>query len=311
MLSSQESKKQTILEEIKRKAPGKGLGAAPESPDHSNSSDDSFEYTNDDKTESESDSEHGDKNDKSVNEDKSVDLENDDSNKDSCNDKDQIADFVIHPETQIHSLGVTTTSTEDFTSVANGDLDHKPSQYRRSHDDQDLPKDHKGETRNIRVQETDEPRQEEEQEHDKQSDVPSNLNPIWFQKTVKELPEQSLFNKLVDAEEEPEENELQNCPAFELSKGRFKNSVELQYNLEQCHLALTDKIDWANPEGYRFHDDLSQPLPLVGPPGIKTIPISYCYNHDLEYLMHRNEEKKYALSASKIKATRYKDEGIE
>ncbi|GJU81020.1 hypothetical protein Tco_1283385 [Tanacetum coccineum] len=144
--------------------------------------------------------------------------------------------------------------------------------------------------------------------HNKQSNVPSNLNPIWFQKTVEELPEQSLFNELVDAEEEPKENELQNCS---LLKGRFKNSVELQYNLEQCRFALLDKIDWANLEGYRFHDDLSQPLPLVGPLGIKTIPISYCYNHDLEYLMHKNEEKKFALSASKIKATRYEDEGIE
>ncbi|GJU46531.1 hypothetical protein Tco_1203797 [Tanacetum coccineum] len=92
---SKESKKQTILEEIKRKAPGKGLGAAPESPDHSNSSDDSSEYTNDDKTESESDSKHGDENDKSVNEDESADSENDDSNKDSCNDKDQTANFKV------------------------------------------------------------------------------------------------------------------------------------------------------------------------------------------------------------------------
>ncbi|GKD69540.1 hypothetical protein Tco_1323630, partial [Tanacetum coccineum] len=135
---------------------------------------------------------------------------------------------------------------------------------------------------------------------------------------------------LVDAEEEPEEHELQNgsvvmfgkCmkkflnkdkitkedlegPAFELLKKRFKNSGKLAYNLEQYHIALTDKIDWANPEGNRFHDDLSKPLPLVGPPGRKTIPISYFFNHDLEYLKYGNEEKKYALSVTKIKVARY------
>nr|GEX03622.1 hypothetical protein [Tanacetum cinerariifolium] len=45
-IQSKESKKQSILEEIQRKALRKGSGAAPESPDHS----DSFESSNDDKT---------------------------------------------------------------------------------------------------------------------------------------------------------------------------------------------------------------------------------------------------------------------
>ncbi|GKG03165.1 hypothetical protein Tco_0310801, partial [Tanacetum coccineum] len=60
--------------------------------------------------------------------------------------------------------------------------------------------------------------------------------------------------------------------------------------MEQCHLALTDKIDWANPEGNRFNLDLRKPLPLVGPLGQKKIPISYFFNHDLEYLKYGNEE---------------------
>ncbi|GJU01434.1 hypothetical protein Tco_1111772 [Tanacetum coccineum] len=143
-------------------------------------------------------------------------------------------------------------------------------------------------------------------------------------------------NELVDAEEEPEEHELLNgsvvmfgkCmkkllnkdkitkealegSAFELLQKRFKNSVDLEYNLEHCHLALTDKIDRANPEGHRFHGDLSKPLPLVGPLGRKTIPISYFFNRDLEYLKYGNVEKKYDLSVTKIKAARYKQEGIE
>ncbi|GKB94112.1 hypothetical protein Tco_0980249 [Tanacetum coccineum] len=98
-------------------------------------------------------------------------------------------------------------------------------------------------------------------------------------------------------------------PAFELLQKRFKNSVDLEYNWEQCHLALTNKIDWANPEGHRSHADLSKPLPLVGPPGRKTIPISYFFNRD--YLKYGNVEKKYDLSVTKIKAARYEQEGIE
>ncbi|GJT36266.1 hypothetical protein Tco_0926685 [Tanacetum coccineum] len=79
--------------------------------------------------------------------------------------------------------------------------------------------------------------------------------------------------------------------AFELLKNMFKNSIELEYNLEQCHLALTEKIDWTNPKGERFHNDLSKPLPLTGAPSRKTIPTMYFLNNDLEYLSHGNEEK--------------------
>ncbi|GJT10097.1 hypothetical protein Tco_0857139 [Tanacetum coccineum] len=50
--------KQAILEEIKRKDIGEGSGAAPESLDHSSSSDDSSESATDDKTESERDLDH-------------------------------------------------------------------------------------------------------------------------------------------------------------------------------------------------------------------------------------------------------------
>ncbi|GKE49653.1 hypothetical protein Tco_1480911, partial [Tanacetum coccineum] len=78
-----------------------------------------------------------------------------------------------------------------------------------------------------------------------------------------------------------------------------------------CYLAMTDKIDWENPEGDRFHTDMSKPLPLEGPPGRKTIPMRYFFNKDLEYLKHGNQEKKYALLLSKVKVKRYKQEGIE
>ncbi|GKA23414.1 hypothetical protein Tco_0709376, partial [Tanacetum coccineum] len=56
-----------------------------------------------------------------------------------------------------------------------------------------------------------------------------------------------------------------------------------------------------NPEGNRFHDELSKPLPLKGPSGRKSIPTRYFFNNELEYLKHGNQENKYALSLSKVK----------
>nr|GEZ49465.1 hypothetical protein [Tanacetum cinerariifolium] len=87
-IGAKERKRQWILEEI-RKALGEGLGAAPNSPNHSDSSDNSiWESTDDDKTESDKDSNHRDDNDDS---DKDLDHrdDNDDYGKDFDAEEDQ------------------------------------------------------------------------------------------------------------------------------------------------------------------------------------------------------------------------------
>nr|GFA49752.1 hypothetical protein [Tanacetum cinerariifolium] len=48
-----------------------------------------------------------------------------------------------------------------------------------------------------------------------------------------------------------------------------------------------------------------------GPPSRKKIPVTYYFNHDLEYLKYKMKEKTYALLVIKIKDARYEDEGIE
>ncbi|GJY18095.1 hypothetical protein Tco_0389586 [Tanacetum coccineum] len=49
---------------------------------------------------------------------------------------------------------------------------------------------------------------------------------------------------------------------YNLLKGTCKSCVELEYNIEECYWALSDQLDWNNPEGNHCPYDLSKPLPL-------------------------------------------------
>ncbi|GKB87775.1 hypothetical protein Tco_0960047 [Tanacetum coccineum] len=86
--------------------------------------------------------------------------------------------------------------------------------------------------------------------------------------------------------------------------GTCQSSIELEYNIEECFKALTDKLDWENPEGDRCPFDLSKPLPLKGHPGHLTVAVEYFFNNDLEYLKSIDLERKYTTS-------NYKDEGCK
>ncbi|GJR96429.1 hypothetical protein Tco_0268603 [Tanacetum coccineum] len=99
-------------------------------------------------------------------------------------------------------------------------------------------------------------------------------------------------------------------PAYKLVRPFHKN-LFLQFQMEECHLLLTDQIDLMNPEGSQVMHDISKPLPLGGPPGQVTIQTQYFFNRDLEYLVLGNKERRHALSISKLKAAYYPDFGLE
>ncbi|GKD91856.1 hypothetical protein Tco_1371693 [Tanacetum coccineum] len=52
-------------------------------------------------------------------------------------------------------------------------------------------------------------------------------------------------------------------PAFRLLKGTCSNYAELEYDFEECYKALSEKLDWENPEGGDYPFDISKPLPLI------------------------------------------------
>ncbi|GJR32895.1 hypothetical protein Tco_1109127 [Tanacetum coccineum] len=100
-------------------------------------------------------------------------------------------------------------------------------------------------------------------------------------------------------------------PTFNLVKAFHKNSVFLQFQMDECHKLLTNKVDLSNPEGHQIPQNLNEPLPLGGPPGQVTIQPQFFFNKDLEYLLTGDKERKIALSISKLKAARYLDFGLE
>nr|GEV74659.1 hypothetical protein [Tanacetum cinerariifolium] len=78
-------------------------------------------------------------------------------------------------------------------------------------------------------------------------------------------------------------------PAFELLKGTCKSLTELEYHLEECSKATTERLDWHNPEGKPYPFDLSKPLSLVGDHrGHQGIFQDFFINNDPEYLKGRD-----------------------
>ncbi|GKA50278.1 hypothetical protein Tco_0743351 [Tanacetum coccineum] len=83
-------------------------------------------------------------------------------------------------------------------------------------------------------------------------------------------------------------------PTFNLVKAFHKNSVFLQYQMDE----------------YQILRNIYEPLPLGGPPGQVTIQPQFFFNRDLDYLLTGDKERRIALSISKLKAARYLDFGL-
>ncbi|GJV95064.1 hypothetical protein Tco_1546641 [Tanacetum coccineum] len=73
-------------------------------------------------------------------------------------------------------------------------------------------------------------------------------------------------------------------PAFKLLNGTRSNYAELEYDFEECYKALSEKLDWENPEGGDYPFDLTKSLPLVMSGNCQKVPVDYFFNNDLKYL---------------------------
>ncbi|GJZ75929.1 hypothetical protein Tco_0640394, partial [Tanacetum coccineum] len=124
---------------------------------------------------------------------------------------------------------------------------------------------------------------------------PASPEPEWVIPPI-DLPEavNNWANAFAKAHQDPDENKLHNkindigsfirwyCrrigkkelnkadlkgPAFMMVKGFHENSISLHFQMEECHKLLINQIYLVNPEGHRIVPDISNPLPLGGPPG--------------------------------------------
>nr|GFB79142.1 hypothetical protein [Tanacetum cinerariifolium] len=65
----------------------------------------------------------------------------------------------------------------------------------------------------------------------------------------------------------------------------FKETLKLEYHLEEVYKATTDQLDWVNPEGQQYPHNLLQPFPLIpNNRGRRVIPFEHFINNELEYL---------------------------
>ncbi|GKC36365.1 hypothetical protein Tco_1048749 [Tanacetum coccineum] len=100
-------------------------------------------------------------------------------------------------------------------------------------------------------------------------------------------------------------------PAFRLLKGTRSNYAELEYYFEECYKALSEKLDWENPEGGDYPFDLSKPLPLIMRGKHQRVPFEFFINNDLKYLQGGISTMTYTTSTIKTKAAKYDLPGIE
>nr|GEZ28722.1 hypothetical protein [Tanacetum cinerariifolium] len=97
--------------------------------------------------------------------------------------------------------------------------------------------------------------------------------------------------------------------AFRLLKGTRSNYTELEYDFEECYKALSEKLDWENPEGGDYPFDLTKTLPLVM--NINRQMVDYFFNNDLKYLQGGISNMTYTNSLTKTKASQYDLPGIK
>ncbi|GJV15688.1 retrovirus-related pol polyprotein from transposon TNT 1-94 [Tanacetum coccineum] len=81
-----------------------------------------------------------------------------------------------------------------------------------------------------------------------------------------------------------------------------RNENELEYDFEECYKALSEKLDWENPEGGDYPFDLSKPLPLIKSEKCQRVPFEFFINNDLKYLQRGNSTMTYTTSTTKTKA---------
>ncbi|GKC09119.1 hypothetical protein Tco_1000729 [Tanacetum coccineum] len=144
-----------------------------------------------------------------------------------------------------------------------------------------------------------------------EEDRPETPEPDWIiPSNDLPKPENNWANAFATSKSKLSKADLEG-PTYKVVRAFHSNSISYQFQMEECHMLLTDQIDLVNLDGHRVIPDVSKSLPLGGPPGQVTIQPQFFFNKDLEYLVSGSKERRSALSISKLKAANYPDFGLE
>nr|GEW26230.1 hypothetical protein [Tanacetum cinerariifolium] len=69
----------------------------------------------------------------------------------------------------------------------------------------------------------------------------------------------------------------------------LSNYAKLEYDFEECYKALSEKLDWENPEGSDYPIDLFKPLPLITHGNRQSVPVEFFINNDLKGIQSRGD----------------------
>nr|GFC14825.1 hypothetical protein [Tanacetum cinerariifolium] len=126
--------------------------------------------------------------------------------------------------------------------------------------------------------------------------VQTTQHPEWFSQPRKLPTPDRDWNKTLPA--------IQGSAQSWISE--LASLTELEYHLEEVYKAMTDQLDWVNPEGQQYPHNLLQPLPLIQDNrGRRVISFEHFINNDLEYLRGGASSRKYTTSVTKTKAADY------
>nr|GEV11724.1 hypothetical protein [Tanacetum cinerariifolium] len=97
---------------------------------------------------------------------------------------------------------------------------------------------------------------------------------------------------------------LKNLPLH--LRSTCKSITELEYHLEECSKAITERLDWHNPKNKPYPFDLRKPPPLIQDRrGRHIIPKDYFINKDVEYLKDGDSRRRYLTYVMTTKAATY------
>nr|GEV31590.1 hypothetical protein [Tanacetum cinerariifolium] len=107
----------------------------------------------------------------------------------------------------------------------------------------------------------------------------------------------------------PHDQEGNPGPAFRLLKGTRSNYTELEYDFEECYKALSEKLDWENPEGGDYPFDLTNPLPLVNTRNRQKVNVikKHGYGYLPEIVVRRANNELYRFKEGDFQCLRIND----